>query len=130
MKQKIVQMKLRLFFLLFGILTVVSCNKNNNHPVPNIPFDFTIDINLPSYSGLMGVGGWTYVNGGSKGIIVYRRAIDEFVAFDRHSPADVNGTCSWPLYPMMIISLRSLIRAILRHFQCTMVHQFLIHSSV
>jgi hypothetical protein len=39
------------------------------------------------------------VNGGSKGIIVYRRSMDEFVAFDRHSPADVNGTCAQPLYP-------------------------------
>ena len=92
-------MKLRLFFMLWILALVVSCNKNNNHPVPNIAFDFTIDINLPMYNGLMGVGGWCYVNGGSKGIIVYRRAIDEFVAFDRHSPADVNGTCSWPLYP-------------------------------
>ncbi|MEY3075871.1 MAG: hypothetical protein RJB25_1518, partial [Bacteroidota bacterium] len=24
---------------------------------------------------------------------------DEFVAFDRHSPADVNGSCPLPLYP-------------------------------
>jgi hypothetical protein len=59
----------------------------------------TIDINLPSYSALIGVGGWTYVAGGSKGIIVYRRAIDEFVAFDRHSPADPEGICSKALTP-------------------------------
>lgn len=59
----------------------------------------TIDITLPSYSGLMGVGGWTYVSGGSRGIIVYRRAIDEFVAFDRHSPEDPDALCGMPLYP-------------------------------
>jgi hypothetical protein len=69
------------------------------NPVPNIPFDITIDITLPSYLNLTGVGGWAYVNGGSRGIIVYRRAIDEFVAFDRHSPADPDGTCLFPLYP-------------------------------
>ncbi len=76
-----------------------SCRKNNSNPVPSIPFDMTIDINLPSYSALIGVGGWTYVAGGSKGIIVYRRAIDEFVAFDRHSPADPEGSCPQPLIP-------------------------------
>ncbi|MGV3630000.1 MAG: hypothetical protein ACO1O6_02290 [Bacteroidota bacterium] len=64
--------------------------------MPSIPFDITIYINLPSYSSLEGVGGWTYVSGGSKGIVVYRKSYDEFVAFDRHSPAD-DGNCEFPL---------------------------------
>ena len=92
-------MKFVLFFSISIFLISSSCNKNGTNPVPNIPFDITIDINLPSYSGLTGVGGWSYVNGGSRGIIVYRRAIDEFVAFDRHSPADPEGTCFLPLFP-------------------------------
>lgn len=87
-----------LCLVIFGSL-LGACNKNKLHPVPNIPFDMTIDITLPSYSGLMGVGGWTYVAGGSRGIIVYRRAIDEFVAFDRHSPEDPDALCGLPLYP-------------------------------
>jgi hypothetical protein len=92
-------MKLRFIFIAFIVFVCVSCRKNNSNPVPSIPFDMTIDINLPSYSALIGVGGWTYVAGGSKGIIVYRRAIDEFVAFDRHSPADPEGICSKALTP-------------------------------
>lgn len=92
-------MKLRfIFFVLFAVL-ITACNKNKNHPVPSVPFDVTIDINLPSYNALIGVGGWTYVNVGSRGVIVYRRALDEFVAFDRHSPADPEGDCPQPLYP-------------------------------
>ena len=86
-----------LFFLL--IILTTSCVKNNNNPVPSIPFDITIDINLPSYNALISVGTWAYVNGGSRGIIVYRRSIDEFIAFDRHSPADPEGTCFLPLFP-------------------------------
>lgn len=81
-----------LFFLLFG------CKKRKN-VVPNIPFDITINLNLPSYQVLNGVSGWAYVNGGSRGIIVYRRNIDEFVAFDRHSPKDPEGNCHTPLFP-------------------------------
>jgi hypothetical protein len=56
-------------------------------------------MQLPSYSNLQGVGGWTYLNGGSRGIIVYRKAIDEFVAFDRHAPSDPEGSCPIALYP-------------------------------
>ena len=92
-------MKLRFILFLFPLLMVTSCNKNSNHPVPNIPFDITINMTLPSYSALNGVGGYAFVNGGSKGIIVYRRGIDDFVAFDRHSPADIAGSCAQPLTP-------------------------------
>lgn len=86
-------MKVRFILFLLVSMSLSACVKNNQHPVPNVPFDFSIDISLPSYSSLMGVSGWAYVNGGSKGIIVYRRGIDEFIAFDRHSPADPEGNC-------------------------------------
>lgn len=92
-------MKVLFIFLLTITAFVSSCGKNRNNPVPNIPFDYNINLTLPSYSDLMGVGGWCYVYGGSKGIIVYRRGVDDFVAFDRHSPADENGDCATPLYP-------------------------------
>jgi hypothetical protein len=92
-------MKVILFLITLSCVLVSGCNKNKIHPVPNIPFDITIDINLPSYNALIGVGSYAYVNGGSRGIIVYRRNIDEFVAFDRHSPVDADGSCPEPLYP-------------------------------
>ena len=92
-------MKVRFILMIMGLLVLSGCNKNEQHPVPSIPFDITIDFSLPTYSNLIGVSGWAYVNVGSKGIIVYRRGIDDFVAFDRHSPADPAGTCSTPLYP-------------------------------
>jgi len=76
-----------------------SCGKQNTHPVPYVPFNQSIDLNLPSYYALAGVGGFAYVIGGSRGIIVYRRSLDEFIAFDRHSPADPNAECEEPLYP-------------------------------
>jgi hypothetical protein len=82
--------------LVFFIFLLLSCKKNNIQPVPSFSFDITIYINLPTYSQLEGVGGWAYVDGGSKGIIVYRKSIDEFIAFDRHSPAN-DGTCEQAL---------------------------------
>ncbi|MCO5259243.1 MAG: hypothetical protein M9916_03785 [Crocinitomicaceae bacterium] len=91
-------MKLPIIFTLLIVFLVssTSCKKNKLHPVLSIPFDITIDINLPTYSNLTGVGGYAYVTGGVKGIIVYRRSLGEFVAFDRKSPAD-EGNCEKPL---------------------------------
>ncbi len=91
-------MKIR-FFLFAALLLIFSCNKSKNHPVPSIPFDISINISLPSYSDLQGVGSWAYVNGGAKGIIVYRKSYDQFVAFDRQSPADGGADCATPLMP-------------------------------
>ena len=92
-------MKLQILFVISLFLVSGSCGKQNTHPVPYVPFNHSIDLNLPSYFALAGVGGFAYVTGGSRGIIVYRRSIDEFIAFDRHSPADPNADCEEPLYP-------------------------------
>ena len=92
-------MKLRLLFLIVLIITISSCTRNRRHPVPNIPFDITINLSLPSYNDLIGVVGVAYVNGGSKGIIIYHRGVDDYVAFDRHSPLDELSECNTPLYP-------------------------------
>ena len=92
---------MKVLFISLLVLSFIfsACQKNNSHPVPNIPFEIIIDINLPSYSNLIGVSGYAMVNAGSRGVIVYRRGIDEFIAFDRHSPADVDGSCEFPLFP-------------------------------
>ena len=92
-------MRALLFLSCLILLSSSKCDKGKQNPIPYIPFDITIDIQLPSYNQLQGVGGWNYVVGGSRGIIVYRRGIDEFVAFDRHSPVDPDGTCFLPLFP-------------------------------
>lgn len=93
-------MKLRIILLLTIFWGVSACNRNNRHPVPYFQFDVTINLNLPSYSPLMGVGGWAYLdNVGSRGVIIYRSSSNQFVAFDRHSPADEAANCPSPLYP-------------------------------
>jgi len=89
----------RTLVIFVTVFLIGACHKNNQNPVPNLPVDITIDLGLPGYYALQGVSGYAYVNAGSRGIIVYRKTLDEFVAFDRHSPADPEGTCPLPLYP-------------------------------
>jgi hypothetical protein len=91
--------KIQIFFVLLVLVSSASCKKNKKHPIASIPFDITIDLALPSYTDLNGAGGWAYVNGGIKGIIVYRQSYDVFVAFERQSPEDPENTCESGLVP-------------------------------
>lgn len=86
--------------LVFGMmLFVLSCRATRRNPVPSVPVDILINISLPEYIDLQNVGSYAFVNGGSKGIIVYRVSQEQFIAFDRHSPADASFNCPMPLTP-------------------------------
>lgn len=63
------------------------------YPIPNVAVNILLNLNLPAYQNLNNPGGWAYVNGGSKGIIVYRN-FNEFVALDRHTTVFPDSTCS------------------------------------
>jgi len=81
-------------FLLSGILCVilvmVSCSKEETtHPtIPEVVVNFFINPNSTEYLGLNAPGGWEYLTGGYRGILIYRLSIDEFLAFERTCPWD------------------------------------------
>ena len=81
--------------LLFGLTFIFSCNnKNVESPIPNIPFDITLNLSLPLYSDLLHpMGGIVYVNAGSKGVAILRIGQDQFAVFDRHCPYKVSEGC-------------------------------------
>lgn len=73
--------------LLTGLLlSITGCRKETSGGVPLTPVDFQINVNNPAYNDLAVPGGWLYLTGGSLGIIVYRKSMEEFVALDRHCP--------------------------------------------
>ena len=66
-----------------------GCTKEQPHDtIPNVAVDLYLDINSTLYVQLATVGGWLYLTGGYKGILVYRVSADEFVAYDRACPYD------------------------------------------
>ena len=77
------------------LLSFFSCkDKNVVSPVPNIPFDITLNLSLPLYSNLQyPLGGIVFVNGGSKGIAILRISSEQFAVFDRHCPYKVEEGC-------------------------------------
>ncbi|MGN0033961.1 MAG: hypothetical protein ACI358_09345 [Candidatus Limimorpha sp.] len=68
---------------------LVSCNyKPSNPNEPDISINFTINPNSMEYFELNTVGGYIYIEAEypSYGIIIYRKNIDEFMAYDRIPP--------------------------------------------
>jgi len=98
MKQ--IYLRYSLITLLSGTL-FVSCNKEQ-YPIPNVPVNVVLNLDLPSYIQLQNPGGYAYVNGGSRGIIVYRN-------FDECAVVDINpenqfeliDTCSGSIYSIV-----------------------------
>jgi len=74
--------------LLSVVLFAYSCRSDKENPVPYAHVDISINVNSTQYIGLNSVGGWVYLTGGYRGIIVYRNAPEEFVAFERTCPYD------------------------------------------
>lgn len=63
----------------------MSCAKENNI-VPNIPVNFSSPLTDPRLSRLSTAGGAVEITGyGVAGLIIYRRADNAYVAFDRCS---------------------------------------------
>ena len=85
-------LKFKNLLICFCIIILNSCTKNQNI-VPYIYVDQYINISLPSYSSLNSIGGWTYITGGSRGIIIYRQSYDQFSAYDRHCTFNADNPC-------------------------------------
>ncbi len=85
-------MKAKLFSLLM-LLTLFSCKKNNSF-IPQVQVQIVINTLDPQFQSLNGIGGWSYVEGGSRGIIVFRSESENFKAFDRHCSFEPENTCA------------------------------------
>jgi len=70
-----------------------GCKKRKNTVIPYIPVNIYIYPSDPNFNRINTPGGWVYLSGGSRGIIVYRRSNEEFVAFDRHCTYDTENSC-------------------------------------
>jgi hypothetical protein len=88
-----------IFILIFSAL-VVSCTKENGNRPPLPPMDITIDPNSTIYQEINAVGGWMYLDETdgvlppSRGVIVYRLSVDQFMAFERTPPYKADSCCN------------------------------------
>lgn len=76
------------------LFTAAGCRDNNLSRVPDVPVNIVININQPAFFDLTVPAGWVYVTGGSRGIIIYRKSMEEFIALERHSPYQPEDNCA------------------------------------
>lgn len=76
------------------LLSIGGCKKDVDNGVPITPVDIYLYTNNPSFLNLNGVGGWVYITGGVRGILVYRKSPSEFMAYDRNCTYQSSDPCA------------------------------------
>ena len=95
MKLKTIKFNYRVFFW-FGLILAFSCSKDTNliSPIPDVIVREQLNLNSSEALPLKSRDGtFVYIKGGLKGIIVYRRSQDNFLAFERKSPYRLEDSC-------------------------------------
>ena len=77
---------------LFLICLTLSCD-NENYNFPQVDVNLYLYINNPEFFNVESPGGWMYLNGGVGGILLYRKNLDEFIAYDRASTFNPISEC-------------------------------------
>ena len=78
-----------LFTALLLVFTWMGCKKDSN-TVPVVYTDIYLYATDPAFAPLNAIGGYAYVAGGSKGILIYRNSISTFMAYDRQCTYNVS----------------------------------------
>ncbi len=89
-------MKSLLFSLCFVLILLSSdsCKKDTPNTIPYVAVDIYLYTSNPSFFNLNVVGGWVYVTGGSRGILIYRKSSSEFMTYDRNCTYQSTLTCA------------------------------------
>lgn len=70
----------------------MSC-ENENYNFPQVDVNIYLYINNPEFFNVETPGGWMYLNGGVGGILLYRKNLNEFIAYDRASTFNPTSKC-------------------------------------
>lgn len=81
--------------ILSGILALASCESDNwLDPIPYVLVDTTINLSNQEYLPLRVDGGHVEIQGGWKGIIIYRENATTYKAFEKASPHRTDEACA------------------------------------
>ncbi|MEO6903718.1 MAG: hypothetical protein ABI315_11320 [Bacteroidia bacterium] len=89
-------MKHLFYFIFISIFLIssIQCKKEKRDDIPYTAVNLFIYTDDPSYIALSTIGGWVYVSGGVRGLIVYRKSNSEFMAYERNCTYKPNEPCS------------------------------------
>lgn len=83
---------------LHGLLfvCVLGCSQDtSDDAIPYLPFaDIIINLNLPENTALRSKGGYRYIDGGVRGIILYCNGTNSYFAYERNCSFHPNEACA------------------------------------
>ena len=90
MIENILKNNVRAFLLIAFIITIAfSCKKEEQATeIPYVYVNLILNPNGTQYIKLNVVNGWETVYGGYNGILIFRKSVNEFAAFERACPYD------------------------------------------
>lgn len=81
--------------LISFLLLFFSCkNDNNRGTIPYAYVDIQINLSNAEYQPLQTQGGYINIDGGVRGIIVYRNYSNDYLAFERNCPNAPSEDCA------------------------------------
>jgi hypothetical protein len=81
--------------ILAMVLVALGCKPERDAEVPFLPFeDIYVNLSLPEFYVLQSPGSYKYIDGGVRGIILYRKSAELFYAFERNCTFTPNEACS------------------------------------
>lgn len=81
-------------YILIVSFCFFGCTKSQDTNIPLTTVNHTIYIDNPAYISVSVPGSWMYLNGGSRGLLLYRASNSEFIAYDRHCTYEPNNNCA------------------------------------
>jgi len=80
--------------ILFTLFTFSCQDDDGNNNIPLVEVNFIVQLNDPDFINLKTIGGWVYVTGGSRGILLFRSDQNIIKAYDRHCTFQSSNTCA------------------------------------
>jgi hypothetical protein len=94
-KDSILMIKYRFLLVLAAMSLLGSCSNETIRPdIPNVPVSIQLNVTSQLYPELRYDGGYVYLQGGYKGIILVRQNSATYLALERACPYDATSSCS------------------------------------
>ena len=85
---------LRLLIIATPIVVFAGCEPQIQNEIPYVFVEIDINLNDIEFNDLRTDGGYAYILGGVRGIIIYRASEDEYRTFERNSPVNSSAACA------------------------------------
>jgi hypothetical protein len=86
-------MNTKISVLIIALIVNLSCRKDDISGIPYVPVNLVLYASDPEFINLNPIGGWIYHQGGSRGLLIFRKSSEEILVYDRHCSYQPENSC-------------------------------------